>query len=58
MDKIAEQMQVERSPLGLLKIYDALTDKMLSLEAPVQTRNPQPLSIKFVVMRRAKQDEK
>jgi hypothetical protein len=57
MDKIGRQIEVERSPLRLLKIYDALTDKMLALEGPVPTQNSQPLSIKFAALRRAKSNE-
>jgi hypothetical protein len=44
------------SPLQLIKLCEALTDKMLALETPVQT-NPQPLSIKVSALRRAKRNE-
>jgi hypothetical protein len=50
------QKMGECSPLQLLKICDALTDKMLALETPVQTHS-QPLSIKLAALRRAKRDE-
>ena len=58
MEKIGRQIEVECSPLKLLKICDKLTDRALMLHTPVQTRTPEPFELKFGKFRRAKQNER
>lgn len=58
MEKIGRQIQVESSPLRLLKIYDKLTDRAAMLHTPVPTRTPEPFELKYGKFRRAKQNER
>ena len=55
LDKIERQIAGERSTLRLLKICDAMTDKMQLYETPPQS-HPYPLSIKFAALRRPKRN--
>ena len=52
LDKIERKIASERSWTKLLKITDALQDKVQSFDTPVQTQNPYPLSIKLAALRR------
>src|SRR5262245_10638617 len=54
MDTIGRQIEVERSPLRLLKICSKLTDKAAMLCTPVQTDTPEPFELKFGKFRHGK----
>jgi hypothetical protein len=56
LDKIERKIAGERSWTKLLKITDALQDKVQSFDRPVQT-HPEPMSIKLAALRRAKRNE-
>jgi hypothetical protein len=56
MRKLLRQIEVEYSPLRLVRLCDKLDEMMIRLKAPVQTQNPQPLSIKLAALRRAKRN--
>src|SRR5262249_35361830 len=55
IDLIARKRKLGFS-LQLIKVCDALTDKMLALETPIQT-HPYPLSIKLAALSRVKRNE-
>jgi hypothetical protein len=56
LDKVDRKIGGERSWRKLLKITDALQDKVQSFDTPVQ-EHPQPMSIKLAALRRAKRNK-
>jgi hypothetical protein len=56
LDIIGHRIAAERSPLKQIKLYDVLIERIDALQTPVQTQNPQPLSIKLAALRRAKRN--
>lgn len=57
VEKFGRQIQVDCSPLELLKISYKLRDRAMMLKRPLQTHTPEPFGLKFGKFRHGKRVE-